>query len=136
MTHPTVFPTLSYDNAPAAIDFLVDAFGAERHTVYSGDDGSIAHAELRLGDGIVMLGSSRPDWPAKRHAGVYVAVDDPDALCARARAAGAEIIREPQDTDYGSREFGARDPGGIGWYFGTYEPFATEPQHEAATTGA
>ena len=57
-------------------------------------------------------------------ASVYVVVDDPDAHHERARAAGAEIVRELHDTDYGSREYGAKDPEGNAWYFGTYQPFA------------
>ncbi len=51
-------------------------------------------------------------------------VEDPDALCERAKGAGAEISREPTDTDYGSREFSAKDPEGNVWSFGTYDPFA------------
>jgi uncharacterized glyoxalase superfamily protein PhnB len=132
--HPTVFPSLSYDDAPAAIDFLVEAFGAERHAVYAGDDGSIHHAELRFGNGMVMLGSARGDAAATRGTGggIYVVVDDPDGLHARAKAAGAQIVREPNDTEYGSREFGARDPEGNNWHFGTYQPFAVDHQAEEA----
>ena len=128
MEYPSVFPGRTYDDAHAAIEFLVDAFGAERHAVHPGDNGTIDHAELRFGNGIVMLGSSKPDWPATRGAGgsIYLVVDDPDAHYRRARARGAEIIRELQDTDYGSREYGARDPEGNAWYFGTYQPFAVE----------
>jgi uncharacterized glyoxalase superfamily protein PhnB len=130
MTNPTVFPTLVYDDAIAAIDFLTAAFGAERHAVY-GDNGAIQHAELRLGNGLVMFGSSGPETQATRGgSGVYVVVEDPDTLCARARDAGAEIVREPFDTDYGSRDFSAKDPEGNVWHFGTYQPFAYD--HGAA----
>ena len=129
MEHPTVFPTLSYAAAPAAIDFLVKAFGAERHAVYA-DGATVHHAELRLGNGIVMLGSARPDAVPPSGTSVYVVVGDPDAHCARARSAGAEIVREPRDTEYGSREYGARDPEGNAWSFGTYQPFAYD--HESA----
>jgi uncharacterized glyoxalase superfamily protein PhnB len=129
MEHPTVFPSLRYDDAAAAVDFLVSAFGAGRHAVYAADDGTIRHAELRFGNGMAMLGSASPELAATRGGGggVYVVVDDPDRHCARARAAGAEITREPQDTDYGSREYSARDPEGNDWHFGTYQPFAYEP---------
>jgi uncharacterized glyoxalase superfamily protein PhnB len=123
--HPTVFPTLSYRNADAALDFLRHAFGAEPHAVYRDEPGRVRHAELRLGNGMVMLGEA--DMPGG--GGVYVVVDDPDAHCARAREAGAEIVREPNDTDYGSRDYGARDLEGLAWHFGTYQPF------EAAPTG-
>jgi uncharacterized glyoxalase superfamily protein PhnB len=127
MDFPTIFPSLRYDDAPAAIDFLVRAFGFERHAVYDGDNGTINHAEVRLGAGIVMLGSSWAERPATRGRGegIYAVVEDPDGHYARAREAGAEISRELEDTDYGSRGYSARDPEGNEWHFGTYQPFAT-----------
>jgi uncharacterized glyoxalase superfamily protein PhnB len=133
MSHPTVFPSVTYDDAPAAIDFLVEAFGAERHAVHTGDDGAVRHAELRFGNGIVMLGPAWSDMPATRGGSIYVVIGDVDAHCERARAAGAEVIREPHDTDYGSRDYGARDREGNSWWFGTYQPFAfAHEQQEAA----
>jgi uncharacterized glyoxalase superfamily protein PhnB len=138
MEHPTVFPTLSFDDAPAAIDFLIEAFGAERHAVYSGDDGTIQHAELRFGNGIVMLGSARGELPATRGrgGGVYIVVADPDEHCARAREAGAEIVRELHDTEYGSRNYAAKDPEANTWHFGTYQPFAYDHEAEQARTAS
>ena len=68
MAHPTVFPTMSYDDADAALSFLESAFGAEQHAVYRSDDGRIQHAEMRLGYGIVMFGATRADTPATRGA--------------------------------------------------------------------
>jgi uncharacterized glyoxalase superfamily protein PhnB len=135
MEYPTVFPTLSYDDAHAALDFLVRAFGAEEHAVYRTDDRAIRHAEVRLGNGIVMFGSAHPEAVATRGSGggIYVVVADPDAHCARARKAGAEIVRELNDTDYASREYSARDPEGNMWHFGTYQPFAFD---HAATEAA
>jgi uncharacterized glyoxalase superfamily protein PhnB len=133
MEHPTVFPTLSYDDAQAAIDFLVDAFGAERYAVYGDEDGKIHHAELRFGNGIVMLGSSSAEMPATGgRGGVYIVIDDPDAHCARARAAGAEITRELHDEPYGSREYSAKDREGNSWHFGTYQPFTYKHDAEQA----
>ena len=127
MEYPTVFPALRYDDAGAAIEFLVSALGGERHAVYEGDGGTIMHAEVRFGNGIVMLGSADSELAATRGAGgVYVVVGDPDLHHARARAAGAEIVRELNDTDYGSREFAAKDPEGNEWSFGTYQPFAPQ----------
>ena len=136
MNDATVFPTLSYDDAPGVIDFLVNAFGAERHAVYAGEGGAIVHAELRFGNGLVMLGSGKPDSTATRGGGggVYIVVGDADAHAQRARAAGAEIIREPFDTDYGSREYSAHDPEDNVWHFGTYQPFDFD--HDAAETKA
>ena len=135
MEHPTVFPSLVYGDANAAIDFLSTAFGAERHAIY-GEEGTIHHAELRFGNGIVMFGSSRPDAQATRGGGggIYVVVTDPDAHCAHARNTGAEIVHEPFDTDYGSRDYSAKDPEGNVWHFGTYQPFAFDSEAEAAKT--
>jgi uncharacterized glyoxalase superfamily protein PhnB len=121
-----IIPTLRYQDARAAIDFLERAFGFERKAVYE-DGGTIQHAELTYGRGMVMLGTAGAGDPQfeTRHSSAYVIVDDPDGLHDRAKAAGAEITRELQDTDYGSREFSARDPEGNVWSFGTYDPFAT-----------
>ncbi len=117
----TVFPILRYRDPKAALDFLERALGFERHAIHAGEDGGIEHAELRHGDGIVMLGPVR-DHPAPGGGAVYVAVDDADALYERAMAGGAETVYEPFDTDYGSRDFGVRDPEGNLWSFGTYRP--------------
>jgi uncharacterized glyoxalase superfamily protein PhnB len=138
MSNPTMFPSLSYDDAAAAIDFLCDAFGFERHAVYAADDGRIQHAELRSGNGLVMFGSASPEYPAARGSsgGTYVVVEDPDAHCAQARVAGAEITRDLHDTEYGSREYGAKDPEGNNWYFGTYQPFAFDHKGEQAKASA
>jgi uncharacterized glyoxalase superfamily protein PhnB len=122
-----IIPTLRYKDAKAAIDFLDRAFGLERKAVHENEDGTIGHAELTYGRGMVMLGTSGVGDPQfdTRQSSIYVIVSDPDALYERAKAAGAEITRELQDTDYGSREFSARDPEGNAWSFGTYDPFAS-----------
>ena len=86
MQYPTVFPALVYDDPSAAIDFLTTAFGAEQHAVY-GEDGAVRHAELSLGNGLVMFSAARPDTQPAGGAAVYVAISDPDARCARAREA-------------------------------------------------
>jgi uncharacterized glyoxalase superfamily protein PhnB len=120
----SMFPALRYDDAHAAAAWLERAFGFEPRMLHEGPDGSVAHAELRLGNGVLMLGSRRRD-PANPWAdrdGIYVAVDDVDAHHARAVAAGAEIVRPPADTDYGSREYSVRDCEGRLWSFGTYRP--------------
>jgi uncharacterized glyoxalase superfamily protein PhnB len=122
---PTLYPTLRYRDAPAAIAFLKEAFGFREREVYANDDGTIAHAELTYGPSILMLGSDRDDPLYGRRAGqgwLYVAVEDPDAHCRQARDAGAEIITELHDTDYGSRDYSARDLDGNIWNFGTYRP--------------
>ncbi len=124
---PNVIPILHYADARAAIDFLERAFGFTRHAVYDGPDGTVAHAELTVGeDGMVMLGSSRDTggpWPTRIGVGsTYVVVADPDAHHDRAVAAGAQVVMSLSDQDYGSREYAARDPEGNLWSFGTYRP--------------
>jgi len=126
-TPPTVWTCLRYDDAPAAIRFLVDAFGFEEALVVPGEgDRAVGHAELvwPLGGG-VMLGSASATvgLDAGLPAGVastYVACDDPDDLLARAKGAGADVVVDIADTDYGSRGFSVRDPEGNFWSFGTY----------------
>jgi uncharacterized glyoxalase superfamily protein PhnB len=116
--------------------FLIDAFGFEPRMVVEHDDGSIMHAELAHGDSVVMLATAtdatpeRPSAPAGGHS-IYVAVDDTDAHHARAAAAGADVFESPTDRDYGSREYGARDPEGGCWYFGTYVPAAESSSSSA-----
>ena len=120
-----IIPTLRYDDAKAAIDFLDRAFGFDRRAVHENQDGTVAHAELTHGRGMVMIGTTGardPQFDTSRSS-IYVVIDDPDALHDRAKAAGAEITRELQDTDYGSREYAAEDPEGNVWSFGTYDPF-------------
>jgi uncharacterized glyoxalase superfamily protein PhnB len=128
-----IFPALRYRDAREAIDWLARAFGFEEHLVVPGENGAISHAELKLGDGrIVMLSSDREDRYGSR-AGLgwlYVVVDDPDALFARARAAGAEVVQELVDTDYGSRDVGVRDPEGNIWSLGTYNPHQAEANED------
>lgn len=118
---PNIFPFMRFTDADAAIDWLERAFGFQQHAVYRSDEGAVHHAELSLGPGIVMLGQGDPSSQ-----GVYVAVDDADAHYERAKAAGAEIVREIEDTPYGSREYTARDPDGHVWSFGSYKPEARE----------
>jgi uncharacterized glyoxalase superfamily protein PhnB len=127
--HPNIFPAIRYQNAPAAIEWLAKAFGFERHFVVPASDGNVRHAQLQLGPGMIMLGSkgnpdaTRNPWDAIEQ-GIYVCVADVDAHHARAKAAGAEIVRALEDTDYGSREYSVRDLEGHLWSFGTYDPYA------------
>ncbi|MEV4756260.1 VOC family protein [Micromonospora sp. NPDC049559] len=122
---PQVWPALRARDARALIRFLVAAFGFTETAVH-GEGDRVDHAELAWpAGGGIMLGSERDD-PARRFPlrpgtfGAYAVTDDPDALYARAVAAGAQVVQEPQDTDYGSREFIVRDPEGNHWSFGTY----------------
>jgi uncharacterized glyoxalase superfamily protein PhnB len=122
---PNIFPVLRYKNAPAAIAWLGRAFGFEPQASFANPDGTIAHAELRLGAGVIGISSDNgpsPDnpWSAVRQ-GVYIRVADIDAHHDRARAAGAAVVKPLANTDYGSREYSARDLDGRLWGFGTYE---------------
>jgi uncharacterized glyoxalase superfamily protein PhnB len=122
---PSLFPAFRYQDAPAAMEWLAKAFGFKKTLQVPMSDGTIAHAEMRFGPGVIMLGSARDEpgnpWAAVRQ-GVAVYVQDVDAHYQRAKAAGAEIVRELQDTAYGSREYSVRDPEGFLWSFGTYRP--------------
>ena len=126
-TTQRVFPALRYRDARAAIRWLCDAFGFVEQAVY-GEGERVDHAELTCEGGMIMLGTLHDDtFRTPRELGyaagsIYVVVGDPNAHHARAVAAGAEIIREPTDQEYGSREYSARDPEGYVWSFGTYQP--------------
>jgi uncharacterized glyoxalase superfamily protein PhnB len=122
ITH--VWPAFQANDARALIRFLVDAFGFEEVVAYAEGD-TVVHAELAWpSGGGVMLGSARPEsdpWAIQPGSvGIYVVTDAPDALFARATAAGAEVLMQLHDTDYGSRDFSVRDPEGNRWSFGTY----------------
>ena len=125
----SMYPILGYRDLPAAIDWLCRVFSFEPFELVKNDDGTYAHVELRLGDGVIMptTQSSNPsaDNPWEQPLttqGLYVALDGVDAHYERAVAAGAEILRPLADTDYGSREYTARDLEGNLWSFGTYRP--------------
>jgi uncharacterized glyoxalase superfamily protein PhnB len=121
---PNIFPFMRFADPEAALEWLSRAFAFEELVVYRSGEGAVHHAEISLGPGIVMFG---PGEAVSQ--GVYVAVEDVDAHYERAKAAGAEIVREIEDTDYGSREYTARDLEGHVWSFGTYRP-------EVASSGA
>lgn len=130
---PNIFPGFRYRDAPGAIEWLENVFGFERHFVVPGDEGTIAHAQLKLGDGLIMLGSSPKSvdpenpWDSAKQ-GIYVRVDDIDKHYQRARDGGADIVTPLRETEYGSREYAARDPDGNLWSFGTYDPFASQDE--------
>jgi uncharacterized glyoxalase superfamily protein PhnB len=134
MEAPRIFPTFRYRDAPGMIAWLEKAFGFAVHAKYM-DGANVAHAQLMLGSSMIMLGSAREDaygamvgTPGENGGkSVYIAVEEPDALFTRAKAAGAAILEAPVDRDYGSREFICRDPEGNVWCFGTYWPKADDP---------
>ena len=127
-TTTPIWPVLTYRDARAAIDFLGRAFGFEEAGTYARDDDPavVEHAEMRwpLGGGIMFGSAGKDDSPFGRRApgndAVYVVCDDPDGLFERAVGAGAEVVRDLADADFGSRGFTVRDPEGNLWSFGTY----------------
>jgi uncharacterized glyoxalase superfamily protein PhnB len=126
---PNIFPALHYRDPDAALEWLKRAFAFEEKAVYRGEDGAIHHAELRLGDGLVMFGgvpagATQQNGSAMPPVTIYAVIADPDGHYAAAKAAGAQIVRELTDQPYGSREYSARDPEGNLWSFGTYDPYA------------
>ena len=126
-----ISPFIRYNDARSAIDFLQRAFGFEPLFVVDGErPGEVAHAQLRAGDGVVMLSTWKDD-PIRMAvpgpngtstAGIYITVPDADGHFERAKAAGAVIVHEPVDEDYGGRDYTCRDPEGHIWSFGTYRP--------------
>ena len=132
-----IIPTMRYHDAASAIEWLCEAFGFVRHLVVPGENGKIVHAQLTLGNGMIMLGSSEEDEYGelvKPLANVdspctqspYIVVKDIDALYEKAQAAGAIIEIELKEEDYGGKVFSCRDPQGQLWNFGSYNPWIQE----------
>lgn len=127
-TRTTFFFTMRYRDARRAYTWLGDAFGFEPGAIYPEGGDRVDHAEMYFDSGGIMFGeSSGAQTPGIAddgtvRPGVYAVVDDIHAHCNRAKAAGAEITREPHDTEYGSREYTALDFEGNPWTFGTYLP--------------
>ena len=129
-----IIPAMRYRDAPGAIEWLCSVLGFEKGLIVHGDDGTIAHAQLTMGNGMIMLGSVRDDefgrmmkTPSEVGAvtqSLYVVVDMIDDHYQRAKSAGAEIVGEIEDQDYGGRLYSARDPEGHLWNFGSYDPWA------------
>ena len=130
-----IIPSMRYRDAPAAIEWLCNVFGFEEHLVVPGPGGTIAHAQLTLGNGMIMLGSVRDDehgqWvKTPLEAGgntqsAYIVIEEIDDHYRKAVAAGAEIVLEIAEQDYGGKLYSARDPEGYLWNFGSYDPWAS-----------
>lgn len=129
-SRPNIFPEIIYLDAQAALAWLAQAFGFTLGEVIKGPHETIAHAEMHYGAGTIMpqspLEESECGTSPQALGGVtqrvYMAVEDPDAHCERAKAGGAQIVWGPADTDYGARMYSARDLEGHIWSFGTYWP--------------
>ncbi len=133
-TRSTVIPGLRYRDAPAAIEWLCRAFGFEKQAVYANPDGSIAHAQLTFGNGMIMLGSTtngtpssalirQPDEVGAETQSPCLIVSDCDGIYQTAKAAGAVMVMDIADMDYGGRAFTCRDPEGHIWSVGSYDPW-------------
>jgi PhnB protein len=119
---PRIAPYLLYEDVASAIAWLTKAFGFQERMRIPGPDGKIAHAEMRLADGLIMMGCPGPEYQNPKRLGhvtqhLYVYVDDVDAHFERARKASAKILEEPTNQFYGDRRYGAVDPEGHCWYF-------------------
>jgi uncharacterized glyoxalase superfamily protein PhnB len=116
--YSTVTPWIISRDTAAEIDFLTAAFGAEELARVVGDDGTIGHAECRIGDAVVMLFDARPDWP-DTPAFLRLYVDDCDAVFGQALATGATAVTEPTNMAWGDRVGRVRDPLGHLWWVQT-----------------
>ncbi|WP_118184473.1 VOC family protein [Paraburkholderia phosphatilytica] len=123
---PTFGTAVYYREPMVALEWLEKAFGFERTLLVTDSEGKLAHSEMKFGDGYIMVGSEYSEDMSsplgvggKNTAGVHVQLQSGiDEHCARARAAGAVITREPADQFYGDRVYAARDPEGHVWSFG------------------
>jgi len=116
----SVTPYLVVSDAAKVMDFLQHAFGATERFKMQGPDGSISHAEIQVGDSVVMLGQS-PDQTRTTHSMLYLYVPDVDAVYEKAVAAGGISLREPTDQFYGDRSGAVKDPGGNEWWIATHK---------------
>ena len=133
MANINIIPSMRYRDAPAAIEWLCNVFGFRKHLVVPGSNDTIAHAQLVLGNGMIMLGSDADDEYGRivSHPGkdgintqsCYIVIEDIDAHYDHAVSCGVEIVMEIADQDYGGRLYSARDPEGHLWNFGSYDPW-------------
>lgn len=132
---PTVVPMIAYEDGAAALDWLARAFGFRERMRLTNDDGAITHAEMEIGSGLIMLATPTPEYRSpRRHReecerarkwsavpwvvdGVLVQVDDVDAHCTRAKAAGARVLSEPEESGHGGRVYRVEDLEGHRWMF-------------------
>jgi uncharacterized glyoxalase superfamily protein PhnB len=120
-SYPTICPYLYYEDGVAAMDWLAKAFGFRERTRTVNADGSLRHAEMELGNGVIMIGTpsdhKNPAHLGQVTVGIYVHVDDVDHHYQQAKASGADIDSPPSDQAYGVRSYGAHDPEGHQFWF-------------------
>ncbi len=129
-------PAMSYKDANAAVDFLTKAFGFKEHFVYRDENKNVHHAELSLGNAMVMIGPQRKESEFGKMTGTpaqanglntqtaYIIIDEVDNHYKNAKANGAEIVMDIKDEDYGGRGYSCKDPEGYIWSFGSYNPYS------------
>lgn len=137
-THANIIPCFAYENPAAAIEWLKNALGFTEHSRYE-EGGTVVHAELTFGHGMIMVGPVNKEAPFGRFMArppeigglqtqpPYVIVEDADATYAAVKAAGGEIVVEIETASYGGRGFSCRDPEGFIWSVGTYDPWGKAP---------
>jgi uncharacterized glyoxalase superfamily protein PhnB len=136
----SVIPAMRYRDCMAAIEWLCKALGFEKNAVYMGEGNTVMHAQLSFGNGMIMLGSvpkvedatiygklmAQPDEIGMRETqSACLIVSDADAIYASAKAAGADMVMDLKEMDYGGKAFTCRDPEGHVWSIGTYDPWET-----------
>ena len=129
-------PTMSYKDANAALHFLTTAFGFKEHSVYRDEKNVVQHAELSLGNAMIMIGPSRPESEFGKMTSTpseinglntqtaYIIIEEIDNHYKIAKAHGAEIVMDIKDEDYGGRGYSCKDPEGYIWNFGSYDPYS------------
>jgi uncharacterized glyoxalase superfamily protein PhnB len=115
----TATPYLTVDGAQKLIDFLKQAFSAKETFCMKGEGEKIMHAEVVIGDSIIMISDANPQWKA-RSSMIYLYVEDVDAVYKRAVQAGATSVKEPENQFYGDRSGGVTDPVGNHWWIATH----------------
>ena len=137
-TKSSVIPGLRYHNANSMIDWLCQVFAFEKRAVYPGPGDVVMHSQLTLGGGMIMIGSVTNDTPSSKllkqpdelngaeTQSPYLVVSDIDAIYARAKRAGAKILMDLGEKDYGGKGFTCADPEGHIWHVGTYDPWDSQ----------
>ena len=131
-----IIPSLRYRDDPAAIDWLCQVFGFRRNAIYENPDGTVAHAQLTQGAGMIMLGSAENKGPqahllahpedlgGRQTHGIYLFVENCDEVYAAVQAAKAKVVQELTEPEYGGKTFSCLDPEGYLWSIGSYNPWA------------
>ena len=133
-----VIPGLRYRNAKTMIDWLCEVFGFEKQAVHAGPGDTVMHAQLTFGNGMIMVGSVNNETPATEllkqpdeirgaeTQSPYLIVSDIDAIYARAKGAGAKMLMDLKEKEYGGKSFTCADPEGHIWHVGTYDPWESQ----------